>query len=257
MKKNTVNATPATQNIITLENLETNAKKASYVSLRTMHKNSGENKFYLMMQAIISNDTSNGDAMDVLQVAYLSLLENMDDIENNFKLACKAIHKYIYSLNAVHGKYKTLYINDYENSNGDIVNVNNEISHLINGLVMQDQITNITTLLSKTQNTILKYIAYGYTNIQIAKKLNCTKQNISNNISKIKAKIESLYPELVITITNNDGTKTHDYKQPEQPQKNDTSKMDYAKSKNVTFDYSSKITNNEDIRQPLFTPIKK
>ena len=92
----------------------------------------------------------------------------------------------------------TLYIDDP--NTGDIINVNNEINNLINKMDNNDIINNITALLTPTQKKILKYIAYGYTNITIAKKLNLNKSTITRHIQAIQKKALVLYPNGIDNI---------------------------------------------------------
>jgi len=85
-----------------------------------------------------------------------------------------------------------MYIHDKEHSytsgNGEIENVNNEITKLLKGITDNDTITEIVNALkSPQQKQVLKYMAFGYSNSGIAEKMGISKPRVSQHIDRIRA----------------------------------------------------------------------
>lgn len=194
------------QNQITnADNIMKEAQKIAYCTVRTLYRGTGSNKnnpeknkgsndykYYLIMQAIRNNDKSNDIAQDLIQLACLTLLEYQDEDERERTLKTyRELHKYIYSLRAIRGNIKTLYIEDEK---GEIINVSTEINNLINGTIAHDIINNIIKILTPTQKKVLAYMARGYYQLTIARKLNISIQTVNKHKQAIYKKARALYP---------------------------------------------------------------
>lgn len=192
---NTNKPNPNEHEPITMDNVYTVAKKAAYHTLKLLESKSANETIRNLINGFAHLDTETAGTNDLINTAVVALLENMDD-PNAFPLACKAVRQYVYNQSTKRADTKHLYIDDP--NTGDIVNVNNDINHLINRLDNQSIISDITAQLSPTQRKVLKYIAYGYTNVTIAKRLNISDKTVSVHISRIRAKASELYPNFTI-----------------------------------------------------------
>jgi len=80
-----------------------------------------------------------------------------------------------------------IYIHDYEYSNGDIVNVNDEITMLLKGITENEIIAEIVNALkTPQQRQVLKYMATGYSNVKIAEKMGISKPRVTQHIKHIR-----------------------------------------------------------------------
>jgi len=206
MKQTTKKNQNQNQNLTTnTDSVIQQAQKIAYCTIRTLYRGTGNNKnnpeknkgsndfkYYLIMQAIRNNDKSNDIAQDLIQLACLTLLEyqDVDEKERTLK-TYRELHKYIYSLRAIRGNIKTIYIEDSE---GEVINISTEINNLINGIISHDIINNIIQILTPTQKKVLAYMARGYHQITIAKKLNISVQTVNKHKQTIYKKARTLYP---------------------------------------------------------------
>ena len=87
-----------------------------------------------------------------------------------------------------------MYIHDYEKANGDIVNVNDELSKLFKNMAFDEVLGNIRKNLTPSQLKVLYHMALGRPNNVIAAKMGLAKQTVQTHIDRIKAKVAVLYP---------------------------------------------------------------
>ena len=171
------------------------AKKLSYVALRTMSQKSGDKKMQDLQIAICRYPNCNMDAQDIVAQACLEIVYYRDaQAEDIGKEVLKAIHRYVYSQQrkATENEMKTLYIDDIDA--GKIINVNNEISKLLDCVVIDEVINNISAELTYSQRRVLRLWAKGNTQETIAKKLRVTQQTISKHQKAIQTAGKRLYP---------------------------------------------------------------
>lgn len=170
------------------------AKKAAYVAMRTMAIKSGDSRMQKLQLEIPHYPNCSHDAQDIVSEAMLQYLEaEAVESENAFIESVKAVHRYVYAQKQKQADNKHIWIDDPKT--GDVENVNNCIYRLINSIYANDIINAISVILSPTQRKVLKFMAYGYTNITIAKKLNISDKTVSVHITRIRAKALELYPE--------------------------------------------------------------
>lgn len=167
------------------------AKKAAYVALRTMAIKSGDPNMQKLQLAIPHYPDCDHDAQDIVSQAALLLLESQDK-DNAFIEAVKGIHRYVYAQKRKKADQGKLWIDDPET--GELENVNNSIHRLINCIYADEVINSISALLSPTQRKILKYVAYGYDYITIAKRINISENTIKVHMHRIREKALTLYP---------------------------------------------------------------
>lgn len=170
------------------------AKKAAYVALRTMSMKSGDPNMQKLQLAIPHYPDCTADAQDIVSAAALAYLEaEAAESANAFLDAVRAVHRYVYGQKQKQADNKHIWIDDP--NTGEIENVNNNIHRLINCVYTDEVINTISAALSPTQRKILKYMAYGYTNITIAKRLNISEKTVSVHVARIRAKAKELYPD--------------------------------------------------------------
>ena len=171
------------------------AKKLSYVALRTMSQKSGDKKMQDLQIAVCHYPDCNMDAQDIVAQACLEIIfykeEQAEDIG---KEVLKAIHRYVYKQQrkATENEMRTMYIEDIDTK--EIINVNNEISKLLDCVVIDDVINNISAELTHSQRRVLRLWAKGNTQETIAKKMRVTQQTISKHQKAIQTAGKRLYP---------------------------------------------------------------
>lgn len=181
---------------VTMNNLQAMGKKAAYIAMRTISRQSGSTEMQQLELSVLAYPNSNNqDTSDIIQEAILSLIENMDN-KDNFILAVKAVCNYIYRQKRRYSKPGILYIDNPET--GEIENTNSGITHMLNHIEHNDIIDNIVKVLSPTQIKVLKFLAFGYSNVQISEKLNISDKTISVHVSRIREKARTLYPDFTL-----------------------------------------------------------
>lgn len=193
-----MNVTTTNNNQQSPENILELAKKAAYVALRTMSIKSGDPNMQKLQLSIPHYPDCNSDAQDIVSAAALAYLEaEADGSENAFLDAVRAVHRYVYGQKQKQADNKHIWIDDPET--GEIENVNNNIHRLLNCIYTDEVINTISAALSPTQRKILKYMAYGYTNITIAKRLTISDKTVSVHVARIRAKAKELFPHGIET----------------------------------------------------------
>lgn len=120
-----------------------------------------------------------------------------------FREGCRAINNYLYSLRAIKlnaTAQRTVYLDDLLNE-GDIVNVNNEISNLVAEISIQEN-------LRPVEREVLKLWVEGYSVAQTGEKLHlkvkyelvdgkmkATCRAVETHRANIKRAVEKLYPD--------------------------------------------------------------
>ena len=185
---------------INADNIMTHANMVAYVAMRTIANKSGNKLHISIRNAIAANDSSNHDANDVIQTAALALWEYIaadhaiiDDADAH-AAAYKAVNKHIYNSRAVRGKVTTYYIDEYQSMNGEIEDLRRTISHILNGIVASEKLSNIIPLLSERQKTVCKFMSYGYSQTQISAKMRISTATVSQHALAIRRKAFTIYP---------------------------------------------------------------
>lgn len=143
----------------------------------------------------------NIDAYDVVATAaygaYEALAAGETVEEMIFKALREAVNKYVYSIGNKRGGYHISYMEDI---NGDIVNVNNEIDALFKDTDTDTEtrkaIKDILNALTPKQKTVLKYKVKGYSQRQIAQKMNKTQRSVLKYLRTIRKEASEMYPDL-------------------------------------------------------------
>lgn len=87
-----------------------------------------------------------------------------------------------------------MYIHDYENANGTIVNVNDEIAKVINGMTLNSVMDNLRKALTPSQLHVLHYVTLGYPDNVIAQKMSISKQRVGQHVKRIREIAYTIYP---------------------------------------------------------------
>lgn len=159
--------------------------------------------------------TDDPDTLDCISVAQCALIEAIADgepIDEQYHRAYLALNKHLRAnkqINLSATAQRTLYIEDI---NGDIVNVYGEINRILapgerytptdtDSDTDPDTINrytaiihNITATLTPTQCTVLKLLARGYSERQIADTMHRGKTTIHEHITLIRKKAVAMYP---------------------------------------------------------------
>jgi|GEM_PF-5639887 len=93
-----------------------------------------------------------------------------------------------------------IYIHDHEKANGDIVNVNDELSKLFKNMAFDEVLGNIRKNLTPSQLKVLYHMALGRPNNVIAVKMGISKPRVSQHISRIHEIANTLYPNGISDI---------------------------------------------------------
>lgn len=183
-----------TTNQTNVQNLLQEAQKHAFCAVRTAYRGGGNNDLYILQNAIRRNDKKNQLAQDLIQTSRLALIEYKDLQEDlKIKKVYSELHKEIYNSKGIRGNWRQLCIDDPVT--GQIIDVKQDIRNILNGIISHEMLTNIISLLTPTQKKVLQLMAYGHTNITIAKKLNISTRRVSQHIQAITEKAFALYPD--------------------------------------------------------------
>ena len=175
---------------VTLENVYNMATKAAYCTVKLIDSKSGTPMTKNLLMGFIDLEHSQ-DSCDLVQEAAAAMIENIDH-SDVFLLGCKAVNNYIYRQKQNRGKYKHIYVDNPET--GEIEDVNDTISKIVDKVGYSEVIDNICAILSTHQTKVLKLMGIGYPITVIAKKMNVNKQTIIKHIERIRQKAKMIYP---------------------------------------------------------------
>lgn len=158
------------------------------------------------------SEITDPDVKDCLSVAQLAIIEaiaNGENIADQYHCAYLALNKHLRDnrqINLSVTAQRTVYIEDVD---GEIISVNGTINRILSpneryAPIPDDpdntdshnaMIKEITTTLTPTQIKVLKYLAKGYSERQIAEITKRSKTAIHKHITLIRKKAVNLYPD--------------------------------------------------------------
>lgn len=167
-------------------------------------------QYELYNQARTPHPENNPDIADMLSVATLAILTAINEgepINEQYHSGYKALNNYLYSMRAIRIDERPAHIY-FEDINGDIINVNGGINKILRPderytpepdtdkptAKQRQAIKNITATLTPTQTAVLKLLAKGYSQRQIAQTLKRSVSTINEHIKLIRKKAVELYP---------------------------------------------------------------
>lgn len=161
------------------------------------------------------SEITDPDVLDCLSVAQLAIIEaiaNGENIADQYHKAYLALNKYLRDnrqINLSVTAQRTVYIEDVD---GEIVSVNGKINRILSPSERYSPISDeiddpthtdsynaiikeITSTLTPTQIRVLKYLAKGYSQRQIASVTKRSVSTINEHIKLIRKKAIALYPD--------------------------------------------------------------
>lgn len=162
------------------------------------------------MQHNVKFSDYNGLVEDLIQVAALALYENMGN-DDAFIIASNAVRNFqrkqgdrgrtTITIKDDNGnpktvevpRYKHAFIEDFEA--GEIQDINDTISKIVDKVGYSQVIDNITAILSATQTKVLKYMAHDYSINIISQKVGISVTATKKHIHTIRQKARLLYPD--------------------------------------------------------------
>lgn len=172
------------------------AKKASYVALRTLSQKSGMKSIQDMQLEVNRYPDCSADTQDIISIACLAIIESEE--EDAFLDAIKKINDHVFAeKKSARSKKTCVWIDDPET--GEVTDVRQDIINLINCIDDNEIINSLSESLSSTQRQVLKLMGYGFSNRQIADKLNRSEGTIASHVFRIKEKANTRFPDMVKT----------------------------------------------------------
>lgn len=168
-------------------------------------------QYKLYSQVRIAHPEQFPDVGDMIGEAIVALLDSIhkgDTIEEQYHNAYKKLNNYLYSMRAIRIDERPAHIY-FEDIDGEIVNVNQGINKIISRneryipepdndndtrIKQRKIIKAVLATLTPTQITVLALIAKGYTQRQVAEKLNRSVSTINGHLKLIRKKAFALYP---------------------------------------------------------------
>lgn len=167
-------------------------------------------QYELYNQARTPHPEQHPDIADMLSVATLAILTAINEgepINEQYHNGYKALNNYLYSMRAIRIDERPAHIY-FEDINGEIINVNGGINKILRPderytpepdtdeptAKQRQAIKNITATLTPTQTAVLKLLAKGYSQRQIAQTLKRSVSTINEHIKLIRKKAVELYP---------------------------------------------------------------
>lgn len=200
---------------ILIDGLQAGALTVVKRTTANMISREGGNLQYRLYNECRKSEIIDPDVLDCISVAQLAIIEaiaNGENIADQYHAAYLALNKHLRDskqINLSVTAQRTVYIEDVD---GDIISVNSKINRILSPSERYSPISDeidspdntdsynamikeITATLTPTQIRVLKYLAKGYSERQIAAEMHRHHSTINQHVKLIRKKAVDLYPD--------------------------------------------------------------